>query len=141
MKNIYISASKLLSTWGAPVADLAARIFVGMEFFKSGLVKLDSWSSTLMLFEYEYAVPLLPVNVAAFMATAGELILPVLLIAGFLTRIGALGLLVMALVIEIFVYPGTQQHYYWMIILAMLLTYGPNKLSVDHWLCRRASCK
>ena len=94
-----------------------------------------------MLFEYEYAVPLLPVNVAAFMATAGELILPVLLIAGFLTRIGALGLLVMALVIEIFVYPGTQQHYYWMIILAMLLTYGPNKLSVDHWLCRRASCK
>lgn len=128
--------SQWLTKFAAPVVDLAARIYVGLDFFRSGLTKIDSWDTTLTLFEYEYAVPVLPVNVAAVMATAGELILPVLLFLGLFTRLGALGLFVMALVIELFVYPNTAQHYYWMIILGFLATYGANKISLDHWLTR-----
>ena len=55
-------------------------------FFNSGLVKISSWDSTLYLFEYEYQVPILPWELAAYMGTAAELILPVFLALGLLSR-------------------------------------------------------
>jgi len=121
----------------APLANLAARIYVGMDFFRSGLVKLDDFEETIELFEEDWIIPLMPPQLSAYLATAGELILPVLLFLGLFTRIGAAGLFVMALVIEIWVFPGTIQHYYWMIILGMLLGYGGGKISVDNLLLKR----
>lgn len=141
MSKKIIAINCILSQWltkfAAPVVDLLARFYVGLDFFRSGLVKIQSWDTTLTLFEYEYAVPLLPVTMAAVMATAGELILPLLLFLGLFTRLGALGLFIMALVIELFVYPNTAQHYYWMIILGFLFSYGANKISLDYWLTRK----
>ena len=79
-----------------------------------------------------------PPEISAYAATFGELVLPVLLFVGFLTRIGALGLLIMTVVIQFFV-PGFEdhQHYLWMIILAMLIAQGGQKLSVDNFLFKR----
>ena len=57
-----------------PILDIALRIWVARVFFLSGLTKIQTWDSTLMLFEYEYAVPVIPFELAAYMATAGELI-------------------------------------------------------------------
>ena len=75
-----------------PVALLAARFYVGWAFFASGLTKLRDWDSTLMLFEYEYQVPVLPFELAAYLGTAAEIILPLLLMAGLSSRFSALGL-------------------------------------------------
>ncbi|MGC3837095.1 DoxX family protein [Moritella viscosa] len=75
-----------------PVALLAARFYVGWAFFSSGLTKLNNWDSTLFLFEEEYHVPLLPYELAAYLGTAAEIILPLLLMAGLASRFSALGL-------------------------------------------------
>ncbi len=57
-------------------ALLAARVFVGMVFFRSGLTKIADWETTLFLFTDEYHVPLLPPYVAAVAGTFGELFFP-----------------------------------------------------------------
>jgi putative oxidoreductase len=119
------------------IALLIARLWMAKVFFYAGLTKIKTWDSTLMLFEYEYAVPVLPTEIAAYMATAGELSLPVLLALGLFTPVAALGLFIMALVIELLVYPGTTEHYYWMILLVILMTQGSGKFGLDHFLKKR----
>ncbi len=135
--GIFAGAMKL----GAPLVDLLLRLYVARVFFNSGLVKIQSWSSTLMLFEYEYAVPLLPPDVAAYIGTAGELSLPVLLAVGLLGHFAALALLLFNIV-AVISYPdlsevGRQHHLYWGMLLAWLAVHGPGRLSVDHWLGRK----
>ncbi|MFN3723989.1 MAG: DoxX family protein, partial [Paracoccaceae bacterium] len=89
---------------------LALRIFPAMVFFQSGRTKVEGVfsikDSTWFLFEHEYALPLIPSNIAAVMGTTAEHVLPILMILGLATRFSALGLLVMTAVIQIFVYPG-----------------------------------
>lgn len=115
----------------APLANLASRIYLGyFVFFVSGLAKLDDFEGTVELFEEDWLVPVLSPEMATYMATAGELILPVLLILGFFTRFAAAGLLVMAVVIQVYAVQDPQ-HYLWMLILAMLVGYGGDKLSID----------
>ena len=57
----------------APAVDLLIRVLVASVFFKSGLTKIAGWESTLSLFENEYAVPLLPPEVAAFVGAVDAL--------------------------------------------------------------------
>ena len=98
------------------VALLAARIWIAKIFFMSGLVKIKSWDATIALFTDEYKVPILPPEIAAYMATAAELSLPALLLFGLMTPVAAVGLFLMTLVIELFVYPDTTDHYHWMLL-------------------------
>ena len=72
--------------------DLALRLWVAWAFFKSGLTKIQSWDTTLMLFEYEYDVPLLSPQLAAWSGTIAELTLPVLVALGIASRASALAL-------------------------------------------------
>jgi len=121
-----------------PVLDLAMRLWVARVFWNSGLTKIQSWDTTLMLFEYEYAVPVLPFELAAVLATGVELIAPVLLVLGLGTRFGALALFVLNYVAAI-AYPdispaGLKDHYLWGALLAVTFFHGPGKLSVDHFL-------
>lgn len=125
----------------SPAVDLAIRLYIAWVFFKSGLLKIQSWESTLALFEYEFAVPLLSPPVAAYLGTAAELGLPVLLALGLAGRFAALALFVFN-VIAVISYPdlsdvGRQQHIYWGMLLAMLAVHGPGLLSADGWLARR----
>lgn len=129
----------LSNTWFAPVLDLIMRIYVGLVFWRSGQTKLDSWDTTLTLFEYEYDVPVLSHEIAAYMATAAELGLSVLIIIGLGSRFAAAGLFLMTLVIELFVFPfGSEghstDHYYWMMIFGSLLLRGGGAISIDHFL-------
>ncbi|CAM3609107.1 DoxX family protein [Parendozoicomonas haliclonae] len=118
-----------------PLALLAARLYVGWVFFASGLTKIDDWETTLFLFELEYAVPLLSPEVAAWLGTAGELILPVLLFAGLLTRFSALGLSVVNVVAVISlaeIAPAALAlHILWGVILGINILWGAGKLSLD----------
>lgn len=120
-----------------PAAQLAARLYVGAAFFRSGLTKIADWETTLLLFQEEYAVPLLPPPVAAVMGTAGELVLPVLLVLGLFGRFGALGLSVVNVVAVLSLAEiadaALQQHVFWGSLLAALALWGPGKWSVDAW--------
>ncbi len=124
-----------------PLLDFAIRLLVASVFFKAGLAKIASWSGTLLLFEYEYAVPLLPPELAAWLGTAAELTLPVLLVLGLGTRFAALALFVFNIV-AVISYPdlgevGLKDHQYWGILLLVTLFHGPGKLSLDHLISRR----
>lgn len=119
----------------APVA-LMLRIFPALVFWQSGRTKVEGLSikeSTWFLFEHEYALPLIPHELAAVMATLAEHVLPVLLILGLFTRLSALGLLAMTAVIQVFVYPGAwMTHGLWAAALLGVVVIGPGRWSVDH---------
>jgi len=106
-------------------------------FGNAGQVKLLNWERTLYFFREEYAVPLLPPELAADMALAIELAAPVLLILGLLTRPTVLALLGMTAVIQTFVYPEAwPTHLQWTAMMLVLLSRGAGKLSLDHLLWR-----
>ena len=119
------------------ILQLAMRVSVGAVFFRSGLLKYNSWEFAVRLFRDEYQVPLLDPVIAAQMATAVELGIPPLLILGLATRLATLPLLGMIAVIQIFVYPNAwTDHLLWASVLAFLLTRGPGAISLDHLIDR-----
>ena len=137
MRNLYVRVADLFGRIPFDLIALLARICVGTVFLRSGLLKVKGWSAgtTLALFETEYPLPVIPPEIAAYMATAAELSLPILLFAGFLTRFAALGLLIMTLVIQIFVYPNAfDTHGTWAVAFLLLMKYGAGRLSLDYLL-------
>jgi putative oxidoreductase len=127
--------------WLSPVADLVVRLYVANVFWKSGLNKFQSFDSAVLLFKYEYAVPLLSPEVAAYAGTFTELFFPVLLALGLAGRFAALVLFLFN-VIAVLSYPdlmpaGVEDHVVWGILLLVTALHGPGKLSLDHLLGRR----
>ena len=124
-----------------PLAQLAARLYVGHAFFLSGLTKIRDWDTTLALFMDEYQVPLLPANVAAVMGTTGELVLPVLLVLGLAGRFAAAGLSVINAVAVVSLMeiagPALQQHVFWGSLLIGLVLWGPGRWSLDRFVAPR----
>lgn len=125
-----------------PLLLLLFRLWIANVFFKSGLTKIDDWDTTLLLFTEEYHVPLLPPAIAALLATAGELGLSALLALGLGARFAAAGLFILNAV-AVISYPGLTEatrefHYYWGMLIATVLAFGPGPLSVDAWLRRWA---
>jgi len=113
------------------------RFSVATVFWNSAMAHLASWDTTVALFEDEYQVPILPPDLAAYMAVTIEVATPVLLVLGLLTRPAALVLLGMTTVIEVFVYPlAWPTHIQWAAMLLVLLARGPGNFSLD-WLIRR----
>lgn len=119
-------------------ALLIIRLHIAWIFFSSGLTKIRDWESTLMLFEYEYQVPVLSFELAAWLATAGELVLPVLLAVGLLTRVSAIGLFIVnyvAVISLLDIAPAAlNQHILWGTLIATVLILGAGKLSADKFL-------
>lgn len=132
---LHARAGRLIPT---DLVQLAARVFVGVTFWLSARTKVEGLSikpSTFYLFEHEYALPLIPPDWAAVLATLGEHAFSVLIIAGLCTRLSAAGLLAMTAVIQIFVYPEAWVlHGTWAASLLAVLAYGPGRLSVDRLL-------
>ena len=118
-----------------PLLALLGRLYVAQVFFLSGLTKLRDWDITLALFNDEYHVPLLPPEVAAYMGTAGEIGLPLLLVLGLGGRVAPLGLSVVNLVAVLslseIVPAALQQHISWGIVLAALAVFGTGRWTLD----------
>jgi|GEM_PF-241981 len=133
--NFFCKANCILAKLTSPV-NLLVRLYIANIFFKSGLVKFMDWSGTVYLFQYEYKVPVLSYALAAFLATAVELVGSVFLAFGLATRFSALALLFLTAVIN-YTYQSTAENYYWMLILAMLTTQGGKLISLDFLLKRR----
>jgi putative oxidoreductase len=128
--------------WAAPLVFLAIRLWMAQIFFRAGLLKIQNMSGAIFLFSDVHPVPLLPPWLAAYLATAVELVCPVLLVLGLAARLAALPMLAMVLVIQFVVGSADPafyltEHYYWMFLLAVIITKGPERLSIDHLLARR----
>lgn len=115
---------------------LLARVGIAAVFFLSGRTKVTGFMtlkpSTYELFRTEYALPLIPYDIAAHLATLAEHGFPVLLVLGLFSRFAAAGLLFMTLVIEIFVYPDAwPTHLIWGGLLLLILSRGAGRWSLD----------
>jgi putative oxidoreductase len=120
-----------------PAAQLLARLYVGSVFFRAGLTKLHDWDTTLALFMDEYHVPLLDPTLAAYLGTAAELALPVLLVLGLAGRLAAAGMSVLNVVAVLSLAEiadaALQGHVFWGSLLAALLLWGPGRWSLDRF--------
>jgi putative oxidoreductase len=120
------------------------RIVLAGIFWRSGRTKVEegSWfqlsDTTYELFRTEYAGVPLPPELAAVLATTAEHVLPALLLVGLFTRLSALGLLGMTLVIQFFVYPDAWwgEHSLWTALALILIVRGAGQFSLDAMLTR-----
>lgn len=126
---------ELTTRYLAPFYMLFIRLWMAQIFFSAGLTKIESFENTVLLFEYEYMVPMLPPALAAFLATFFEILCPILIAAGLFTRLATVPLIAMTLVIQ-FTYLDHIDHLYWIILLGMIALRGPGVLSLD-WLFSR----
>ena len=135
--RLYFSASRLPECL-APLMDLGLRLYLANVFFRSGWTKIQTWDSTLYLFNDVYHVPLLPPAVAASMAASAELGLSILLVMGLFGRFAASGLFILNIVAVIsyadLSEAGLDQHLSWGILLAVLLILSRGRWSIDAWL-------
>ncbi len=137
------------------VIVLLARVSIATTFWLSGQTKIEGLvldpiglqaqlgfpqvsPEALELFRSEYALPLLPAELAAPMAAFAEHLFPLLLVVGLASRLSAFALLVMTLVIQIFVYPDAwPTHGVWATCLLYIIARGPGVLSLDHLIASR----
>ncbi|WP_328799144.1 DoxX family protein [Sphingomonas sp. AX6] len=126
---------------------LFLRVAVAGIFWRSGRTKIEEGSAlqisdtAYFLFENEYAGVPLPSEFAAIAATAAEHVFPILLIVGLATRVSALALLGMTMVIQLFVYPEAwwTTHRLWAAMLLVLIVRGAGMFSIDHLLAKGRS--
>jgi len=133
----------LVTPFSHPAGDALFKLFVRVAlaapFFFSGRTKVIEGTlfsisdTTYTLFENDYSGVPLPPAFAAVAATVAEHLLPLLLLVGFGTRLAALGLFMMTLVIQIFVYPDAwwSVHMQWVALAVAVILLGPGKLSLD----------
>ncbi|PMP05905.1 hypothetical protein BCS94_13385 [Vibrio breoganii] len=124
-----------------PALLLFCRLWVAWVFFNAGLVKIGTWDSTLFLFEYEYQVPILPWEIAAYVGTATELIVPIFIALGLFTRPFA-AILFIFNIMAVVSYPvlwekGFYDHQLWGLMILINLILGAGILSADHILAKR----
>ena len=140
----YKPVEKALNSYGQDIVLLFTRIWIAKIFFLAGKSKLQAWESTLTLFEYEYAVPLLSPVLAAYIGTFVELFFPVLLFIGLLSRGSAIILFVFNIIAVISYWEGVTEyasglefHILWGILLAVIAVCGPGRLSLDQLLGKK----
>lgn len=122
----------------APAINLLVRFYIANIIFMIGLEKLQNWDAALFLFQNEYQVPILPYWFAAVTTVAIQLLCSVMLVIGYHTRLAALILFIM-IALSTFFYQQFVENYYWMMILALFASYGPDRWSLDCFLGKKQS--
>ncbi|WP_080484093.1 FAD-dependent oxidoreductase [Burkholderia cenocepacia] len=118
-----------------PVVDLLIRLWLGEKFFVSGLLKAANWDNALYLTANVYPVSWMAPETAAVVGITIELLGPVLLFLGLGTRLAAIPLLILSLVIQ-FVYVALPENLYWAALFGWYLVIGAGPISLDRLLSR-----
>ena len=116
-----------------PFLDLAIRLWLAQAFWVSGVLKLANWDTALTLATHEYPVPWLDPFTAAVLGVAVEVLGSTLLAFGLATRLAAIPLLVLTLVIQ-FEYRALDQHLYWVALFGWYVVMGAGPISLDRLL-------
>lgn len=126
------------------IALIFLRVALGGIFWRSARTKVEEGSflsvSENAIYQFSDApfnqVPILNGELGAYVTTYTEHFLPILLILGLFTRLGALGLLGMTLVIQTFVFPEAavwwQTHIIWVAMALALIARGGGIFSLDY---------
>ncbi len=134
-------ANRLMAAIPYWLVALITRISIAAVFWQSGQTKLDGWqisASAIELFRNEYKLPLLDPTLGAHLAVIAEHVFPALLVVGLATRLSALALLLMTLIIQIFVYPDAwATHGTWAACFLILMRRGAGEVSLDHLIAQR----
>ena len=129
------------------LTQLVLRFALAVPFWRSGVKKWDGFFElndvAVLLFSSEFKLhlpggpyPFPAPEIMAFAAGSAEILLPILLVLGFGTRLAALGLLVMTLVVQLTVPAGWPIHLTWAAMALGIMAWGPGQVSVDHWIGR-----
>ena len=139
MKKVITTYNRVLTHINQlqPVMLMVIRLMAAHIFWVSGILKLNDFSTAIELFTSEHPVPFLPPIIAAYIGTTFEVLCPILLALGLGARLAALPLIIMTLVIN-FTYQEATEHYFWMILLGTVFTFGPGRISLDHFIARKA---
>lgn len=146
---------ELLAFAASAIAPPLSRIALALPFIRSGFTRWDGFLSlsagTTYLFEESFKLHVfgsvydLPApDFLALLVAVAEIMLPIMLVFGFATRLAALALLVMTGVIQLIFPEGWANfHLYWAALAIAVIAFGPGKLSIDHlldvWLRRSRS--
>lgn len=126
----FIHFFQRLEYYGWPLLLLGARFWMAHIFWRSGRIKVKHWDATLSLFKFEYKVPFMAPDLAAYFAMTFELLCPVLLVVGLMTRLATIPLLIMTAIIQL-TYLNHHDHIYWTLLLGTILLKGAGPLSLD----------
>ena len=132
---------------GKGISMLALRLFAAYEFGEAGLAKWrgENWFADIrdaFLFPFD----LLPAGLSWNLAMGAELVVPVLLVLGLLTRLGALALMILTAVAWYAVHAGNgynvcdngyKMAFIYLLLLLPLLLQGAGKYSLDYLLFRK----
>ena len=129
--------------WLGPVALLVLRLPVAIVFWRSGRAKVEGWNifsvsdSQYFLFREEFGMPM--PELTAHVTAIAEHILPILLVLGLFSRLSALGMFIMTMVIQFFVFPDAWlgAHMFWAALLFGVIALGPGPISLDRLFFRR----
>ena len=128
---------------------LFVRVALAGIFWRSARTKVEEGSllevSENALFQFSEEpfnnVPILNGDLGAYVTTYAEHFLPILIVLGLFTRIGATGLLIMTMVIQLFVFTEGavwwQTHILWVALALTLIVRGGGIFSLDALLTRK----
>jgi putative oxidoreductase len=131
------------------IALLFTRVALAGIFWRSARTKVEDGSLLTIrdttFYQFSDApfnqVPLINGDLGAYVTTYTEHLLPVLLLLGLATRLGALGVLGMTLVIQTFVFPEAavwwQTHILWVAMALVLIVRGGGLFSLDRLIGHR----
>lgn len=143
LSNTAAGSINLMNRIPSDLVKFTLRVGLAGIFWASARTKVTGFMTisdgTYYLFEEEYRLPLLPVDISVPLTTYAEHILPVLLVIGLAARFSALGIFLMTLVIQIFVYPAAfwSTHLGWFAMALAVMATGPGRWSIDRLIARR----
>lgn len=142
-----VEGQSMVAALGFGIVMLSIRLWVAMPFWASGLTKWVDFptgfltklsSSVKYLFASEFKLhlpggpyPMPYPELMAWLSGVGEIVLPILLVLGVLSRPAALGVLAMTAIIQVTIPDGWPIHIQWALAGLLILAFGPGMFSAD----------
>lgn len=125
--------TNFLSRTSWPFIDIVFRIWLAKELLVAGILMAHNWDSSILLVQNEYPIRWLNPQVEAFLGILAQIGGGLSLLFGLLTRLGALAIIILALVTQVY-YVKLDINLFWIALMAGYLLRGPGPISLDYLL-------